>query len=83
MTRRSFLLSTAVAATKPAKPNILLMVADDLTWHDCEPYGSRQVRTPNLARLAREGMCFDGMFTGTAMCAPTRQQLYNRRLPGT
>jgi N-sulfoglucosamine sulfohydrolase len=83
MTRRSFLLSStaAAAAAKPAKPNILLIVADDLSWHDCEPYGSRQVRTPNLARLAREGMCFDGMFTGTAMCAPTRQQLYTGTFP--
>lgn len=87
MRRRTFLQTAggaalaAGAAAAPARPNILLMLCDDLTWHDCEPYGNHQVRTPNLARLAREGMCFDGMFTATAMCAPTRQQLYTGMFP--
>jgi uncharacterized sulfatase len=88
MHRRSFLraaggaslASIARTAVTP-KPNVLLIIADDLTWHDSEPFGSRQVRTPNLARLAREGMCFDGMFTATAMCAPTRQSLYTGMFP--
>ena len=59
------------------RPNILLVIGDDMTWSDCEPYGSPDVKTPNMARLAAEGVCFDAMFTGTAMCAPTRQQLYS------
>ena len=62
-------------------PNVMLLIGDDMTWEDCEPYGSKQVRTPNMARLAREGMCFDAMFTSTAMCAPTRQQLYTGMYP--
>jgi len=88
MNRRNFLQTAGAAALAPSgraagppRPNILLIIADDLTCHDCEPYGNRQVRTPNLARLAREGMCFDGMFTATAMCAPTRQQLYTGMFP--
>jgi len=63
------------------RPNIMLVIGDDMTWHDCEPYGSRQVRTPNMRRLADEGMRFDNMFTATAMCAPTRQQLYTGMYP--
>lgn len=63
------------------QPNILLIVADDLTFRDIEPYGSSQVRTPNLARLAREGMCLDNMFTSSAMCNPSRQQLYTGMYP--
>ena len=63
------------------RPNIMLIIGDDMTWEDCGPYGSKQVPTPNMARLAQEGMCFDAMFTSTAMCAPTRQQLYTGMYP--
>lgn len=63
------------------KPDILLFIADDMVWHECKPYGSAIVSTPNLAKLARQGMCFDAMFTSTAMCAPTRQQLYTGLCP--
>ncbi|WP_114778538.1 sulfatase family protein [Botryobacter ruber] len=66
---------------KAKQPNIMLIVADDLTFRDIEPYGSRQVRTPNMARLAREGVSLDNMYTATAMCAPTRQQLYTGMFP--
>src|SRR5690606_32993702 len=71
-------LSTAVSAQhkdEKDRPNIILIMGDDLSYNDIEPYGNTQVRTPNLSLLAREGMCFDNMFTSTAMCAPTRQQL--------
>ncbi|MBT3278774.1 MAG: sulfatase [Phycisphaerales bacterium] len=73
--------SRLVAAGKPAKPNIILVIGDDMTWHDCEPYGSTIVKTPNMARLASEGIRLDNMFTSTAMCAPTRQQLYTGLFP--
>lgn len=62
-------------------PNIVLFVADDMTWSDCEPYGHPDVATPNLQRLADAGMCFDNMYTSTAMCAATRQQLYTGLYP--
>ena len=83
MTRRTFTASLAAAGVQgaAARPNIVLVLADDLTWNECEPYGSKQVRTPNLARFAREGVCFDRMFTATAMCAPTRQQMYTGIYP--
>lgn len=74
--------SPRLAAGGPGgKPNILLVIGDDMTWHDCEPYGSKQVKTPHMARLARQGIRFDAMFTATAMCAPTRQQLYTGLFP--
>jgi N-sulfoglucosamine sulfohydrolase len=65
----------------PAKPNILLIMGDDLTFRDIKPYGNDQVKTPNIARLAREGKCLDNMFTSTAMCSPTRQQLLTGMYP--
>ncbi|HMI03207.1 MAG TPA: sulfatase [Pedobacter sp.] len=56
-------------------PNIVLIMADDLTMTDIEPYGSTQVHTPNLARLAKEGVCLDNMFNMVPVCSPTRQSL--------
>jgi uncharacterized sulfatase len=67
--------------SKSNPPNVMIVIGDDMTWHDCEPYGSGQVRTPNMKALADEGMRFDRMFTTTAMCAPTRQQLYTGMYP--
>jgi uncharacterized sulfatase len=83
MTRRVFTSASLGAALRgqAARPNIILVLADDLTWNACQPYGSKDVRTPALAQLAREGVCFDRMFTATAMCAPTRQQLYTGMYP--
>lgn len=57
------------------QPNILFIMADDLTMTDIEPYGSKQVHTPNITRLAKEGLCLDNMFNLVPVCAPTRQSL--------
>ena len=64
-----------------SKPDILLFIADDMTWRDCAPYGNPDVITPNLSRLASEGICFDNMYTATAMCGPSRQSLYTGLQP--
>lgn len=63
------------------RPNILLIIADDLGWSDIEPYGNKDVKTPNLTKLASEGMKFYGMYTATAMCAPSRQQILTGMFP--
>ncbi len=63
------------------KPDILLFIADDMTSTACEPYGNKDVHTPNMARLANEGICFDNMNNATAMCGPTRQSLYTGIFP--
>lgn len=68
-----------LAAPKP--PNVVLFLADDQTWFDSGAYGNQDVPTPNIDRLASEGMRFTHAFTGTAMCAPTRQQLYTGLYP--
>jgi N-sulfoglucosamine sulfohydrolase len=67
---------------KPTKKtNILFFLADDMTAVDCEPYGNPDVYTPNLAKLAKQGLCFDNMNNATAMCGPTRQSLYTGIFP--
>ena len=67
------------AASKP--PNLLIIVADDLSYLDLGFRGNTQVATPNIDRLAKEGTCFTRAFTGTAMCAPMRQQMLTGIFP--
>jgi len=71
------------AEKKPApdRPNIVVMLADDQTYLDSGAYGNKDVKTPNIDRLAGQGMLFERCFTATAMCAPTRQQLYTGIFP--
>jgi uncharacterized sulfatase len=52
-----------------------------MAWHHCGPYGDMEIKTPNMDKLAAQGMTFDKAFTATAMCAPTRQQLYTGMFP--
>ncbi len=79
------ILPTSCATFSPAadatKPNVLLTMADDLTFNSLGCYGSKDGITPNIDRLAGEGMLFRRAFTATAMCAPTRQQLYTGIFP--
>jgi len=74
-------LTSATLLHAADKPNIVLLLADDMTWSDGEPYGSNNVPTPNIRKLADAGMRFDNMFTSTAMCAPARQMLYTGLFP--
>ena len=71
----------AAGAAAGKQPNVLLIIADDQTWRDNGCYGNPDVKTPNIDRLATEGMRFTHCFTATAMCAPTRQQLYTGMFP--
>ncbi|WP_165499725.1 sulfatase family protein [Pedobacter frigidisoli] len=57
------------------KPNIIFIMGDDLSMNDIGPFGSKQVHTPNLDKLAAEGMCIDNMFNMVPVCSPTRQSL--------
>lgn len=76
------LCSTISAADAVStRPNIILIIADDLGCDDCEPYGNRAVRTPNLARLAREGMRFDRAFLTCSSCSPSRASIITSRYP--
>lgn len=62
---------------KPVEhPNFLFILADDLTKRDLACYGSPNVRTPHIDKLASEGMRFESCFSAVAMCAPLRMQLF-------
>jgi arylsulfatase A len=61
------------------KPNILLIVADDLGYGDIGCYGNRKNKTPNLDRLAKEGLRFTDFHSNGPMCSPTRAALLTGR----
>lgn len=66
-------LTAAVAATR--RPNIVLILADDLGYGDLGCYGQTQIPTPHIDRLAREGMRFTQFYAGAPVCAPSRNVL--------
>lgn len=92
-TRRSFLATTAaapLAAQKKqkkgapdvgARPNILLILADDLPAWALGCYGNQEIKTPNIDRLARAGTRFKNHFVCTPICSASRATLFTGRLP--
>lgn len=61
---------------------MVFCLADDAGLGDFGPYGAKQVRTPNIDRLATEGMRFTQAYSGSAVCAPTRCALMTGLHPG-
>lgn len=59
-------------AETPRKPNIIFILADDLGYGDLGCYGQQRIRTPNIDRLAAEGLRFTQFYAGSTVCAPSR-----------
>ncbi|MDP6045432.1 MAG: sulfatase [Phycisphaerae bacterium] len=82
--RRDFLKAASLAAAaavlprgaqaveKPSRPNIVFINMDDLGWKDVAFIGSKFYETPNIDKLAREGMIFTNAYSNAANCAPSR-----------
>ncbi|SVE17598.1 uncharacterized protein METZ01_LOCUS470452, partial [marine metagenome] len=66
-----FLLAISLPAGD-GKPNILFIMADDLGWMDLAVQGNKLVETPNLDRLAKQGMRFTDAYAAAPVCSPTR-----------
>lgn len=65
-------IATFAADTSTRKPNIVFILADDLGYGDIGCYGQKHIRTPNIDRLASEGMRFTQHYAGSNVCAPSR-----------
>lgn len=73
----ALLLGLAVsAAEKPARPNFVFLLVDDLRWNALGFMGDKIVQTPNLDRLAARGVVFDNCFVTTSICAVSRASFF-------
>lgn len=72
---KALLVALLCVASLHAKPNFVLILADDCTWRDLEIHGG-QAKTPHLKKLASEGMTFERCFQSSPTCSPTRHNLY-------
>mgnify|MGYP002623236040 CR=1 FL=1 len=73
-----------VKANAPAKPlNVIFMLVDDLGWTDLGCYGGDYFETPNIDRLARQGMKFTQAYSACTVCSPTRASLLTGKYPAT
>jgi arylsulfatase A-like enzyme len=65
------------------KPNIVFILIDDMGWKDLTCYGSSFYETPNIDRLAREGMLFTDAYAACPVCSPTRGSILTGKYPAT
>ena len=69
------------AATGDVRPNVVLIIADYMGYQDTAPYGSTDIRTPAISRLANEGVRFTNFYAASPVCGPARAALYTGRYP--
>jgi arylsulfatase len=77
----ALLASAALARADEAKPNIILILADDLGYGDVGCYGATDIRTPNLDRIASEGTRFTDFYVAQAVCTASRAALMSGCYP--
>src|SRR3954470_24266784 len=65
----------------PRRPNVVFLYTDDQARWAMGAYGNREIRTPNLDRLAREGALFRNALTATPVCSPSRASMFTGRYP--
>lgn len=63
-------------------PNIIFILSDDLNWGDLGCFGQEKIKTPNIDRIAHEGMKFINAYAGNSVCAPSRSALMEGKHPG-
>jgi arylsulfatase A-like enzyme len=74
-------LASGAKATHDAKTNVVLILIDDLGWRDLGCYGSTYYQTPNIDRLAAEGMRFTDGYAACNVCSPTRAAVMTGKYP--
>jgi len=74
--------ATAAMGAKPKRPNIIFILADDLGYGDLGCYGQQKIKTPNLDKMARQGLRFTQAYAGSTVCAPSRCALMTGKHTG-
>lgn len=68
-------LWTIVSVHAAERPNVVIILADDLGRGDYSAFGTKDIRTPGIDRLCREGLTFDNFYANSCVCSPTRAAL--------
>ena len=68
-------------STAPKKPNVLLILVDDLGYGDLSSYGAKDLKTPNIDSLISDGVRLDNFYANCPVCSPTRAALLSGRYP--
>ncbi|AKQ47673.1 heparan N-sulfatase [Rufibacter radiotolerans] len=71
----------AAAPAPPRQPNIVIIMADDLASGELSCYGGKNLQTPNIDALAKEGLKFNKIYASEAMCVPIRASLFTGLYP--
>lgn len=69
------------AEAEPRKPNIVVFLADDMGWGDSATYGHPLIKTPNLDKLASQGVKFTQCYSACGVCSPSRSAILTGRTP--
>ena len=76
-----FVLAFSVSGYSADKTNVIVILIDDMGYMDSETYGSEYYKTPNLTRLANEGMLFTNGYAASPLCSPTRASIMSGQHP--
>lgn len=76
-----FIFAPSFLFAQDQRPNIVLIIADDLNWDDLGTYGHPSIHTPNIDGLAENGMRFDSAYLTASSCSPSRASILTGRYP--
>lgn len=76
-----FVLCVVTVSGSNGKPNVIIMLMDDMGWGDLGIFGQPAKETPNLDKMAADGMLFPDFYTANPLCSPSRAALLTGRLP--
>ena len=80
-TRANEIANTTPPETDATRPNIVVFLADDMGWGDSAAYGHKITQTPNIDKLAAEGMKFTQGYSACGVCSPSRSAILTGRTP--
>ena len=81
LTLIAFIVHSCERGDHSKKPNFIIIFVDDLGFGDLGSYGHPTIKTPNLDRMAKEGMRFTQFYVGSSICTPSRAALLTGKLP--